>query len=96
MEQQEIRTMKTSALLKRFSPYYKKYLPVLFFDLFCAALTTLCDIVLPLIVRNITQLATTNLAGLTVEYVLRVGLLYLVLRVIDAGANYYMFSITTS
>ena len=90
MEQQEIRTMKTSALLKRFSPYYKKYLPVLFFDLFCAALTTLCDIVLPLIVRNITQLATTDMAALTVEYVLRVGLLYLALRVIDAGANYYM------
>jgi ATP-binding cassette subfamily B protein len=90
MEQKEIRTMKTSALLKRFSPYYRKYLPTLLFDLFCAALTTLCDIALPLIVRNITQLAATNMAALTVEYVVRIGLMYMVLRVIDAGANYYM------
>ncbi len=90
MEQPEIRTMKTSVLMKRFSPYYKKYLPVLVLDLFCASLTTLCDIALPLIVRNITQLATDNIAALTVAYILRIGLLYLALRVIDAGANYYM------
>ncbi len=90
MEQQSIRTMKTSALLKRFIPYYRKYIPVLLFDLLCASLTTLCDIVLPLIVRNITQIATTDLASLTMEYVLRLGLIYLALRAIDAAASFYM------
>ena len=90
--EQEIRTMKTSALLKRFVPYYRKYLPVLLLDLFCASLTTLCDIVLPLMVRNITQLATNDLASLTVEYILRIGLIYLALRAVDAGANFYMTS----
>jgi ATP-binding cassette subfamily B protein len=60
MEQQPIRTMKTSTLLRRFAPYFRKYIPVLLFDLFCASLTTLCDIVLPLIVRSSTQLATTT------------------------------------
>ena len=56
--QSDIRTMKNPELLKRFAPYYKKYIPILLFDLFCAAVTTLADVALPLIVRNITQLAT--------------------------------------
>ena len=87
---QTVRTMKTSTLLKRFIPYYRKYIAVLLFDLFCAALTTLCDIALPLIVRSITQLATTDIAALTVAYILRLGMIYLVLRVVDALANFYM------
>ncbi|MEG2356471.1 MAG: ABC transporter ATP-binding protein [Clostridia bacterium] len=90
--QKELQTMKTSQLMGRFLPYFKKYIPILMLDLFCAALTTLCDLVLPLIVKNITSYATTNLAALTVEYVLRVGLLYVLLRVIDALANFYMCS----
>ena len=88
--QQSIQTIKTSTLMKRFLPYYKKYWPVLAFDLFCAALTTLCDLVLPLIIRNITALATNNIALLTVPYILRIGGLYVVLRLIDAAANFYM------
>ncbi len=86
------RTMRTSALLKRFLPYYKRYLPILTLDMFFAALTTLCEIVLPLIVRNITQLATTDITQLTVPYVLRVGVFYIALRIIDAGASFYMNS----
>ncbi len=87
-----IRTMRTSALLKRFLPYYKRYLPILTLDMFFAALTTLCEIVLPLIVRNITQLATTDITQLTVPYVLRIGVFYIALRIIDAGASFYMNS----
>ena len=86
------RTMRTSALLKRFLPYYKRYLPILTLDMFFAALTTLCEIVLPLIVRNITQLATTDITQLTVPYVLRIGVFYIALRIIDAGASFYMNS----
>lgn len=77
-------------LIRRFLPYYKKYWPTLVFDLFCAALTTLCEIVLPLIMRDITNAGMNQLATLTVQYVLRVGLLYLVLRIIDGAAYYYM------
>ena len=86
------RTMRTSALLKRFLPYYKRYLPILTLDMLFAALTTLCEIVLPLIVRNITQLATTDITQLTVPYVLRIGVFYIALRIIDAGASFYMNS----
>ena len=37
----------SGALIRRFLPYLVKYKKTLFLDLFCAALTTLCDIVLP-------------------------------------------------
>lgn len=88
--QKENRTMKTSVLIRRFLPYYKKYLPILIVDLLCAALTTLCELVLPMIVRAITDRATTGVPALTVDFVLRIGLLYVVLRIIDAAANFYM------
>ena len=86
---------KTSkmGLLKRFIPYYKKYKWILIFDLFCAALTTLCELVLPMIVREITGAATSTPMSLTLELVLRCGILYLVLRIIDTTANYYMASV---
>ncbi len=90
--QPEIHTLSTSTLIKRFAPYFKKYLPMLILDLICAALTTLCDVTLPLIVRNITQLAVDGAAALTLQYVLRIGLFYIALRLVDAVANYYMTS----
>ncbi len=85
------KTNKVS-LLKSFLPYYKKYMPMLIFDLFCASLTTVCELVLPMIVREITGRATEDIASLTVSLVLKCGALYLVLRVIDTLANYYMAS----
>ena len=84
------RSYKTGELLKRFSPYYKKYIPTVIFDLFCASLTTICEIVLPLIMRNITNLAMNDIALLSIEYVLRIGFLYIILRLIDSAAYYYM------
>ncbi len=77
-------------LIKRFLPYYKKHVRVLCMDLFCAALTTVCEIVLPLIIRYITNQAIQDIALLTAGIVVRLGILYLVLRLIDAGAYYYM------
>lgn len=59
-------------------------------DLFCASLTTVCEIVLPLIIRYITNQGMQNLAALTVSTVAKLGLLYFVLRIIDTAAYYYM------
>lgn len=87
------RTHKTSELIRRFAPYFIPYRGVLFLDLFCAALTTLCELALPLIVRYLTGLAQENLAALTVEVILYTGLFYLALRVIDTAAYYYMANI---
>lgn len=84
---------KTSGKIKRFLPYYKKYIGVLILDLLCAALTTVCELVLPMIVRQITDLATTNVAALTTEFIIKCGVLYLVLRLIDTAAYYYMATV---
>ena len=80
---------KTSQL-HRFLPYLLKYKGILVFDLFCAALTTLCDIVLPSIMRYLTNAATDASIVLTVGTVARLALLYLVLRIVDGAASYYM------
>ena len=77
-------------LIRRFWPYEKKYLKTVILDLFCAALTCLCDLILPLILRTITNLAMTDLAALTVSLVLKLTFLYFILRLIEAGAQYYM------
>ncbi len=87
-----VNKQKKASLLKSFLPYYKKYMPMLIFDLFCASLTTVCELVLPMIVREITGRATEDIASLTVSLVLKCGTLYLVLRIIDTLANYYMAS----
>ena len=83
----------TLRLFHHFIPYFRPRLPVLLLDLFCASLTTICDLVLPLIVRHITSLGTNHLEALTVSLVLRLGGLYILLRVIDTAANYFMQSV---
>lgn len=77
-------------LLRRFAPYFKKYRKTLFLDLFCAALTTVCELVLPLIMRYITNEGLRDLAALSVKTVTVLGLVYLALRVVDCIAGYYM------
>ena len=83
----------SGALIRRFLPYLAKYKMTLFLDLFCAALTTLCDIVLPKIMSTITNSAMGVGITLTVGIVLRLAALYFVLRIIDGAASYYMSSI---
>lgn len=82
--------MKLGYLIKRFVPYFKKYKWILALDLFCAALTTVCELVFPMLVRYITNMGINHLSSLTVGIVVRVGLFYLVLRIIDSCANFYM------
>lgn len=82
--------MKTGALLKRFVPYYKKYTKVMIIDLFCASLTTVCELVLPLILRYITNQGLRDLASLSVKTIVTIGLLYFGLRIIDGLASFYM------
>lgn len=77
-------------MLRRFMPYVLRYKGILIFDLFCAALTTICDMVLPLIMSYLTTAATDSAVVLTIELVLKLALAYLLLRLIDAAANYYM------
>ncbi|MBO5144061.1 MAG: ABC transporter ATP-binding protein [Lachnospiraceae bacterium] len=92
-EKNEAKEYKTSTLIKRFLPYFKPYRKTLYTDLFCAALTTVCEIVLPLIIRQITNTALQDVALLTARMIIGLALIYFVLRIIDALANYYMADI---
>lgn len=76
--------------IRSFSKYYKPYLWIMVFDLLCACLSTICELVLPMIVRNITNTASLGDSVLLLDTVLKLGLLYLFLRIIDTFANYYM------
>lgn len=80
----------TSELIKRFLTYFRPYYKTLFTDLFCAALTTICEIILPLIIRQITNTALQDVALLTTKMIAGLGFLYFILRIIDCLANYYM------
>ena len=70
-------------------PYFKKYKFILMFDLFCAALTTLTDMVLPMILRRLTN-AGLGTYSLTREMIYRMAALLLVIKIIDLLAGYYM------
>ncbi|MBS5966634.1 MAG: ABC transporter ATP-binding protein [Finegoldia magna] len=76
-------------LIKRVMPYFKKYKFILMFDLFCAALTTLTDMVLPMILRRLTN-AGLGTYSLTREMIFRMAALLLVIKIIDLLAGYYM------
>ena len=86
----ENRKYKTKELIARFLPYFRPYKKVLLLDLFCAFLTTGCDLILPMILRFLANKGTEDLASITVELIASVAGIYLVLRIIDAIANYYM------
>lgn len=82
--------MKNRHILKRFLPYYAKYKKVMIFDLICASITTICELLLPMIARHITGTATDAPGDLTVRLILSVGIGYMALRIVDTLANFYM------
>ncbi|MDE6739081.1 MAG: ABC transporter ATP-binding protein/permease [Lachnospiraceae bacterium] len=88
--QTNTKNYKAKELLQRFLPYYKKYWRIVIIDLLCAGLTTICELVLPMIIRYITNAGMNDLASLTVTVILRLGTLYLCLRIVDTMANFYM------
>lgn len=90
---EKVKKIKQSKLIRRFVPYFKPYIHILIFDLFCAALTSLCEIVLPVLVRNIAQTASNDISLLTVELIVKTAAVYLILRVIDVAAYYFMSNI---
>ena len=81
--------MNNSKLIKRFLPYYRPYTKILVCDLFCAAISSACDLALPVIAKQITERATTDITTLTLKFILSCGVFYMILRIIGIAANYY-------
>lgn len=72
-----------------FVHHYKPYIGLIILDLICAAFSTVCELVLPLIVRHITGSALSGAMPAMVS-VLRLGAAYMALKLIDTAANYFM------
>lgn len=81
---------KKHANLIRFLPYYKKYIGWVLLDLFFAAVTTVCELVLPLIVRYLTDIGINDISRLSLQLILTVTLIYVALRIVDAICYYFM------
>ncbi len=81
---------KNISLFKRFLPYYKNYIWLLVLDLLCASFTVVCELALPVIARNITDTGINRPELLTFSYIGKIAGFYVLLRIIDSCANYYM------
>ena len=91
---QKLKKGQTRGAIKRLIPYYKPYWGTMVLDLLCAAMTTVCELVLPLIVRRVTNAATgASGESLTAQLILTMGGVYIALRLVDAAAAYYMNSV---
>ncbi len=86
----ETRQYQTKELFRRFLPYFAPYWRTMVFDLCCAGMTTLCELVLPMIMRYITNEALLDAAALSMRTVGILTALYLALRVVDCIGAYYM------
>lgn len=81
---------KNKGVIRPFIKYFKPYKAIMLMDLFFACLSTVCELVLPMIVRHITNVAALGDGGLLLSTVLKLGLLYLFLRLVDTYATYFM------
>jgi ATP-binding cassette subfamily B protein len=76
-------------LIKRFYPYLRKHLKTEVLVLCCVVVAAICEIMLPLIVRQITDKSVENPQELTVNIILLVCAAYIVIRIIDSLAAYF-------
>ncbi len=91
-----VRQTPVFGLIRRFIPYYRPYKRILFTSLTCAMLTSASGLIFPLIVREITDRAISDIGSLTAGFILQVGLFFLLLQLMDAGCRYYMQYAATS
>ncbi|MBQ2774856.1 MAG: ABC transporter ATP-binding protein [Clostridia bacterium] len=76
------------ALVKRFFPYLRKHLGTEALVLMCGMISAACEIILPLIVRKITDTGVSDPAGLTVKLIVAICIAYIALRGIDSLASF--------
>ena len=85
--------MKNRNLIKKVMPYFYKYKLTLFLDLFCAAFTTASEMILPLILRALTNRGMKDLESITFDFVLKLSLIYIAIKIVAIIAQYFMTSI---
>lgn len=88
--QKNKREFSNKYLLKRFVPYYKPYKQILTIDLISAALTTISQLVLPLLLSYLTDWA--QLGMLDVSRVVKVAIVYVLTKFIEVASRFVMQS----
>ena len=88
--QKNKREFSNKYLLKRFVPYYKPYKQILTIDLISAALTTISQLVLPLLLSYLTDWA--QLGILDVSRVVKVAIVYVLTKFIEVASRFVMQS----
>lgn len=85
--------MSNFKLIKSVAPYFKRYKNILILDLICAGLTTASEMILPLILRKITNLGMVGGSALSLELIVRMAMLFVIIKIVELIAVYYMASI---
>lgn len=75
---------KSLYLVKRFFPYLKTHIGTLLFVLLCTGIMAGCDVLLPVIVREITDAGT----DLQISKIIYICVFYIIIRVISCGFSY--------
>lgn len=88
--QKNKREFSNKYLLKRFIPYYKPYKKILTIDLISAALTTVSQLILPLLLSYLTDWAQLGL--LDVNRVVKVAIVYIATKFIEVVSRFIMQS----
>lgn len=79
-------------MLKKFISYYKPYKKLFFFDMFCALVIAVVDLILPQVLRFVNRFLTADNVTDIMQTLGLIGLTLLVLYIIRLGAQYYVTS----
>lgn len=85
--------MSNISLIKSVIPYFNRYRNILFIDLLCAGLTTASEMILPLILRYLTNVGIADPGSLTLNLIVRIAVIFVLIKCIELVAVYYMASI---
>lgn len=77
-------------LVKRFIPYYGNYKKIFILDMLAAIFTVVSELTLPVIIGTITNRASSDTASLTLPFIIKVSILYLLLKTIEILSSFFM------
>ena len=85
--------MSNISLIKSVIPYFNRYRNILFIDFLCAGLTTASEMILPLILRYLTNVGIADPGSLTLNLIVRIAVIFVLIKCVELVAVYYMASI---
>ena len=72
--------MSNISLIKSVIPYFNRYRNILFIDLLCAGLTTASEMILPLILRYLTNVGIADPGSLTLNLIVRIAVILVLIK----------------